>query len=114
MLGLRDQLSMPAAGQPLPGPTVVVAHMAPASASVAPRYLDNMLSSAFASDLEDLVAQADVGIHGHMHDSFGYSIGACRSYAIRGAIPSAMPPPENPRFDPRLVVEIAPANASRG
>jgi hypothetical protein len=91
---------------PFPGPTVVVTHMAPSPASVAPRFRDNILSAAFASDLEALVAQADVWIHGHVHGSFDYSIGACRVVCNPRGYPQRNGSPENPCFDPHFVVAV--------
>ena len=91
---------------PFPGPTVVVTHMAPSPASVAPRFRDSLLSAAFASDLEDLVAHADVWIHGHVHDSCNYSIGKCRVVCNPRGYPQRNGAPENPRFDPNFVVTV--------
>lgn len=94
---------------PFSGPTVVVTHMAPSAASVAPRFRESLLSAAFASDLEDLVAQADVWIHGHTHDSCDYLVGRCRVVCNPRGYPQRNGSTENPRFDPHLVVEVAPA-----
>jgi predicted phosphodiesterase len=88
------------------GKTVVVTHMAPSMLSVAERYADDMVSAAYASNLDELVKQADIWMHGHMHDSFDYQLGKCRvvcnpcGYMKRGG--SA----ENGGFDPNLIVEI--------
>lgn len=88
------------------GKTVVVTHMAPSMRSVAERYADDIVSAAFASNLDDLVKQADLWVHGHMHDSFDYQLGKCRvvcnpcGYMTRGG---GM---ENGGFDPNLVVNI--------
>ena len=91
---------------PFPGPTIVVTHMAPSPASVAPRFQGSLLSAAFASDLDALVAQADVWIHGHMHDSFDYSIGNCRVVCNPRGYPQRDGSPENLRFDPNFVVAV--------
>jgi hypothetical protein len=65
--------------QPFEGPTVVMTHMAPSKASVAPQYAGDLLSAAFASNLDDLVSKANVWVHGHMHNSSDYHrIGRCR------------------------------------
>lgn len=88
------------------GKTVVVTHMAPSMLSVAERYADDIVSSAFASNLDDLVKNADLWVHGHMHDSFNFQIGECRvicnpcGYMTRGG------GTENGSFDPNLVITI--------
>lgn len=98
---LRQRLAMP-----FDGPTVVITHMAPSSGSVAPRYQDDILSCAFASSMEDLVAQADLWVHGHVHESFDYSIGRCRVVCNPRGYPGRAGQAENARFDPNYVVEV--------
>jgi predicted phosphodiesterase len=97
--------------EPFDGPTVVVTHHLPSMRSVATRFKDDLMSSAFASNLDDLVAQADVWIHGHTHDSFDYAIGKCRVVCNPRGYPGTMYPRfrdryENPAFDPCFVVEV--------
>ncbi len=107
--------------KPFDGKTVVVTHHCPAWASVHPRYQADIVSAAFASRCEDLVAKAHLWIHGHTHstvdtrvgDQFdrgrivcnprGYPQGYLRDRASRLASTF-----ENPEFDPGLVVEIYP------
>lgn len=60
------------------GPTVVVTHHLPSMQSVADRFKAKPMSAAFASNLDHVVAKADLWIHGHTHDSFDYRIGNCR------------------------------------
>jgi hypothetical protein len=99
---LADRLATPH-----PGPTVVVTHHAPARPSLHPRFAGSLLSACFVSDLERLMGAERVRcwIHGHTHDSFDYRLHGTRvlcnprGYA-RGGVE------ENPRFDPRLAVEI--------
>lgn len=64
--------------KPFAGKTVVVTHHLPSRRSVAPRFAHQVLSAAFASDLDRLVEQADLWIHGHTHDNFDYRLGKCR------------------------------------
>jgi len=59
-------------------PTVVVTHHGPHPASVHARFAGSPVNDAFVSDLADLVAQADLWLHGHVHDSFDYRVGRCR------------------------------------
>ena len=92
--------------EPFAGKTVVITHMAPSMMSVAPRYAQDVVSAAYASRLDGLAAQADLWVHGHMHDSFDYRIGKCRvvcnprGYRMRSGVP------ENSAFDPEFVAEL--------
>lgn len=63
------------------GKTVVVTHHAPHPLSVHPRYAGDPTNAAFASDLTELLQKADVWLHGHVHDSFDYSVAGCRVVA---------------------------------
>lgn len=67
--------------QSFEGLTVVVTHHGPHALSIHPRYLGNPVNAGFVSDLEPLVKQADVWMHGHVHDSFDYMVGGCRVIA---------------------------------
>lgn len=66
---------------PFDGKTVVITHMAPSMRSISDRYRSDLLSAAFASNLEDLVAQVDLWVHGHTHSSADYHIGGGRVVA---------------------------------
>jgi Icc-related predicted phosphoesterase len=46
---------------------VVVTHHAPSRRSVQPKYRDDLLTAAFASDLDELVGKAAAWVHGHIH-----------------------------------------------
>ncbi|MGB7478767.1 MAG: metallophosphoesterase [Burkholderiaceae bacterium] len=93
--------------EPFAGPTVVVTHHAPTRGSIHPRFADSPVNPAFVSDLAPQLLrwQPRLWIHGHVHDSCDYRIGDTRvlcnprGYARGGT-------PENPLFDPQLVVEI--------
>lgn len=84
-------------------PRVVVTHHAPSRQSVQPRYRDDLLTAAFASDLDDLVAKATLWVHGHLHASADYRLGGCRVVANpRGYVGIK----EHRDFNPVLVVEL--------
>lgn len=88
---------------PHDGPTVVVTHHAPHPRSVHPRYADDPLTPAFASDLSGIIEerQPDLWIHGHMHHSSDYRVGRTRVLCNpRGYCG------ENRDFDPSLIVEV--------
>ncbi len=107
---LKSELRRPYAGR-----TVVISHHAPHPLSIHPRYLGDPLNAAFASDLTELVAQADLWLHGHVHDSFDYRVEDCRvvanpagyivnRYVLRKIGDAIF---ENGHFKPECVIEIA-------
>jgi Icc-related predicted phosphoesterase len=100
----RDWLTAMLA-EPFDGKTVVVTHHAPSSQSVHPRYARDLLTPAFASNLENLMdgARAALWIHGHMHESFDYEVHGTRVVCNpRGYAPNAL----NPDFQSDWVIEI--------
>lgn len=64
--------------EPFDGTTVVITHMAPSMRSVADKFKESVTSAAYSSHLDDMVAQADLWIHGHMHESSDYYLNGCR------------------------------------
>ncbi|MFL9926287.1 metallophosphoesterase family protein [Herbaspirillum lusitanum] len=98
---LQQQLA-----QPFDGRTVVITHMAPSMQSVAPRYADDLVSAAFASQLESIAAGADLWIHGHMHDSFDYRLGDCRVVCNPCGYVQRDGAAENENFNPDFVLEL--------
>lgn len=100
----RDWLAVMLA-EPFDGRTVVVTHHAPSSQSVHPRYANDLLTPAFASNLENLMDgdRPALWVHGHMHESYDYEIYGSRVVCNpRGYAPDAL----NPDFRPDLVVDI--------
>ena len=92
--------------EPFDGNTVVITHHAPSSRSVHPRYARDLLTPAFASNLEHLMGsdRAGLWIHGHMHESYDYEIHGTRLVCNpRGYAPNAL----NPGFRPDWVVEVS-------
>lgn len=99
---LAEQLA-----QPFDGKTVVVTHHGPDLGSLDPRYSHDLVSGGFLSRRPDLVAQADLWIHGHTHTSFDYCIDESRVVCNpRGYVSRRTGELENPRFDWCRVVEI--------
>lgn len=85
------------------GKTVVVTHHAPSEMSVTEHYKSNILSPAFASNLNYLMGKPILWVHGHTHDSFDYEINGTRVVCNpRGYFGFKV----NKDFDPGLVVEI--------
>jgi DNA repair exonuclease SbcCD nuclease subunit len=68
--------------KPYDGIIVVVTHHGQHLRSVHPRYANDPLSAAFAcGGLDDLLVQADLWLHGHVHDNFDYRVHGCRVVA---------------------------------
>ena len=97
---LREQLN-----QPFDGDTVVVTHHAPSWNSVVPRFADDIVSSGFASRLDDLMGVAKLWIHGHMHDSLDYEFGGTRVVCNPRGYTRTMFENENRQFNPGLLIE---------
>jgi predicted phosphodiesterase len=86
-------------------PTVVITHHAPSDRSIPDYYQDNLLSAAYASHLDELVAQsqAKLWIHGHLHHQQDYQLGSTRILCN----PRGYPDEPNDAFQPGLTVTIA-------
>lgn len=94
--------------EPFDGKTVVVTHMAPSERSIADQYKGDTLSPSFASNLDWLVERVDLWVHGHVHSTLDYRIGRGRVICNPLGYPDGRGRirPENPAFDPNLIVEI--------
>ena len=99
---LANELAVPFAGK-----TVVITHHGIGWGSVAPKYREDILSAGFASDMTELVEQADLWIHGHTHHSHDFGVGKCRVVVNPRGYPAhdglAF---ENKLFNSQLVVDI--------
>lgn len=92
--------------QPYSGKTVVITHMAPSLRSISGQYATDLVSAAYASNLEKLAEQSDLWVHGHVHDSFDYQIGKCRVVSNPCGYMNRSGGTENKLFDPNLIIEI--------
>ncbi|WP_261997603.1 metallophosphoesterase [Stenotrophomonas sp. Ste96] len=103
--------------KPFSGSTVVVTHMGPSAQSIPGRYKDQLLSAAYASNLDSLVVKSDLWVHGHIHDSMDYTLGNARvvcnplGYPLRNDDGRWFI--ENGRFDPNLVVDLCPVTPAQ-
>jgi UDP-2,3-diacylglucosamine pyrophosphatase LpxH len=87
--------------EPFSGTTVVVTHHAPHLGSIHPRWERSAINPSFASDLSRLMGKAPLWIHGHMHDSFDYTVAGTRVVCNpKGYVH------ENKFFRPALVIEV--------
>lgn len=73
---LREALAAPRTG-----PRVVVTHFAPSLLSADPRYGLVPGTAGFCNALDDLLPQADLWLHGHLHAPSDYLHKACRVVA---------------------------------
>lgn len=89
---------------PHAGPTVIVSHHAPSPQSIAARFAGDALSAAFASDLEPIMLRhrPTAWLHGHVHTSHDYAVGATRVVAN----PRGYDVENEQGFDPGLVIEV--------
>jgi len=88
------------------GHTVVVTHHLPSWSSVSEHFKKSLLTACFASDLNSLMGYSKLWIHGHTHDSFDYELNGTRVVCNPRGYCKAGQPPENPTFNPALVIEI--------
>jgi predicted phosphodiesterase len=67
--------------QPCTEPTVVITHFAPSLQSADPRYGLTPGTAGFCNALDDLLARADLWLHGHLHAPSDYVHRGCRVVA---------------------------------
>ncbi len=95
---LRAELARPHAG-----PTVVITHFAPSLRSADPRYGLVPGTAGFCNALDELLPQAQLWLHGHLHCAHDYQVAGCRvvanplGYAVKG---------EQQEFRPQCVVAV--------
>lgn len=89
--------------KPHSGPTVVVTHHAPHTSSIDPRFAGDPLTPGFVSDLAPFIErhQPPLWLHGHVHSSFDYCVGATRVVCNPKGYGR-----ENRKFDPALVIDV--------
>lgn len=91
-----------ALAQPFDGPTVVVTHFAPSLLSADPRYGLAPGTAGFCNALDELLGQAQLWLHGHLHCPSDYVKNGCRvvanplGYARKG---------EQDGFKPDLLIQ---------
>ncbi len=84
--------------------TIVVTHHAPSSRSIAPHQAGDVLSAAFASDLDALIRvnRIPLWIHGHTHYNVDYKIGGTRIFSNQRGYSSNLAQ----GFEPGNTIEI--------
>jgi predicted phosphodiesterase len=83
---------------------VVITHHAPSRRSIPEPFKNDLLSAAYASDLDALIERSGVTlwVHGHTHSSSDYRIGDTRVICNARGYPDEL----NPDFVPGLVLEV--------
>lgn len=89
-----------------PARTVVVTHHAPHSYSVEVRYINDLVTGAYCSDLTRLMGRCKYWIHGHMHASSRYHVNGTEVIANPRGYSRWDGSNENSFFEPNLVIEI--------
>jgi len=84
---------------------VVVSHHGPSIQSVPENKRKDITTSAYVSDLGDLVSRRKPGywVHGHLHNACDYDLGGCRVVCNPRGYPG-----EKNGFDPEKYVEVFP------
>ncbi|MEG3860085.1 metallophosphoesterase [Microcoleus sp. herbarium12] len=84
--------------------TVIITHHAPSKKSIPAADEKDILSAAYASNLDGFVAKsgAKLWVHGHIHNQLDYKIASTRVICN----PRGYPDEPNDCFDPELVIEI--------
>jgi predicted phosphodiesterase len=99
---LRTALATPHPDGPQ-GKTLVVTHFAPSLQSADPRYGLTPGTAGFCNSLDELVTQADLWLHGHLHCPSDYRVGRCRVVANPLGYANKQ---EQVRFQAQAVIEI--------
>lgn len=86
------------------GPSVVVTHHAPSLQSAPDKYKEDIVTSAYASNMEAFINEhkPDIWLHGHMHNSSNYKLGDCRVVCN----PRGYKGEYNPDFVHELLIEL--------
>ncbi len=85
------------------GKTVVITHFAPSLRSADPRYGNTPGTAGFCNGLDDLLPEADLWLHGHLHCPSDYQAGRCRVVANPlGYVRKN----EQTAFKPEMIIEI--------
>lgn len=83
---------------------IVVTHHAPNIRSVPEHYRSDIVTAAYASDLSKFISEHNPNywLHGHLHNSSNYHLGACNVLSN----PKGYPGEVNDNFDPSFIFSV--------
>jgi Icc-related predicted phosphoesterase len=87
-----------------PRRSIVITHHAPSMRSIPEEHRSDLISCAYASNLDGMIVESAplLWVHGHVHDCHDYTIGSTRIVANpRGYVDAP-----NESFDPGLVIDL--------
>ncbi len=84
---------------------IVISHHAPSIRSIPDKYKNDIISAAFASNLEDFIKETnpELWIHGHLHSCFDYNIGNTRVVCN----PRGYPDEKYNGFNSKFIIKIS-------
>ena len=74
----EHEKAISAIGMPYPKAKIVITHHAPSRKSIDTQYVGDPLNAAYVSNLESLMHDVKLWIHGHIHEEKDYYIGNTR------------------------------------
>jgi predicted phosphodiesterase len=89
--------------EPFSGKTVVITHHAPSLICQHPHFQYSPIATGFLSDMDGLVAKADMWVFGHTHANVDTHIGKCRLISNQAGYPMERVPVA---FKPEWVIEL--------
>lgn len=90
-----------------PSKIIVISHFLPSAQCIHPKHKSNSLNTYYCADNEERVKQADLWLFGHTHSSVDIVIDKTRVVCNpRGYSKFYNLHPENPDFNPNLIIEI--------
>lgn len=89
-----------------PPRSFVVTHHAPHSYSVETRFINDLVTGAYVSDLTKLMGKARYWVHGHMHASSRYHVNGTDIVCNPRGYGNITGGSENDFFEPDLVIEV--------
>lgn len=93
------------------GKTIVMTHHAPSPKSISEQFKNSPYNNLYVSDYdEDIMILGNIGpdlwVHGHVHSSQDYYLGKTRVVANPRGYTLRSGQPENPNFNPNLVIRL--------
>ena len=91
---------------PFEGKTVVISHFLPTPRCIDPSYAGQKVNSYFASNMEHVMTDVDLWIHGHTHKSVDFELGKTRILCNPRGYSRRFDLAENEAFDRTLTLDL--------